>query len=255
MVERKLGKSTIDAQAFAHANEKKYWNWFIAELDEQRRRGILPYFTVVGGGTYAFTHTANSFQSSSDAKEQLIGQLACSRPNILRQLDSLSDRQYEAMACVACNVIGARFQVLTPSGNEGGIDFIATLPMPSSSHIFSSVGSELRIIGQCKKYQTPVAVERVEQFIQTMNNVRYRSERVRKHLPAWFEEARGPIIGWIVAHMGYQTGAADEAKRHGIVSSDSLDMAELFSFAPSFHISDTPPVRAQRLHDECQALI
>ena len=255
LVERKLGKSTIDAQAFAHTNVKKYWNWFNAELDEQRRRGILPYFTVVGGGTYAFAHNANSFQSSSDAEEQLIGQLARSRPNILRQLDSFTDRQYEAMACVACKVIGARFQVLTPPGNEGGIDFIATLPNKSSCHVFSAVGSELRVIGQCKKYQTSVAVDRVDQFIQTMHNVRYRSERIRKHLPAWFEEARGPIIGWIVAHTGYQTGAADEAKRHGIVLSDSLDMAELFSFAPSFHTSDSPPVRAQRLHDECQALL
>lgn len=252
---RILDMSTIDAQAFAHTNAKRYWNWFNEDIDQQQRRAILPYFTVVGGGTYAFSHTAYSFLSSSDSNKQPIGQLALSRPNILRELDSLTDRQYEAMACVACNVMGARYQILTPQGNEGGIDFIATLPMNSSCHIFSASGSELRIIGQCKKYQTPVAVDRVEQFIQTMHNVRYRSDRVRKHLPAWFEEARGPIIGWVVAHRGYQTGAADEAKRHGIVLSDTLDMAELFSLASSFHASDSPPARAQRLRDQCQALL
>ena len=138
LAERVLGISTIDAQAFVHTNAKRYWNWFIEDADQQRRRGILPYFTVVGEGTYAFSHTAHSFQSSSDANKQLIGQLALSRPNILRQLDSLTDRQYEAMACVACNVMGARYQILTPQGNEGGIDFIATLPMNSSCHIFSA---------------------------------------------------------------------------------------------------------------------
>lgn len=255
VVERELGMSRIDAQAFVHANAKKYWNWFNEELDQQQRRGILPYFAIVGGGTYALSHTAHLSQLSPDANKRLIGQLAHSRPNILRQLDSLTDRQYEAMACVASKVIGARFQVLTPPGNEGGIDFIAILPINISCHIFAAVGSELRIIGQCKKYQTPVAVDRVEQFLQTMNNVRYRSERVRKHLPAWFEEARGPIIGWMVAHMGYQSGAADEAKRHGVILSDTLDMAELFSLSPSFHTSDSPPARAQHVHDYSQALL
>ncbi len=255
LAEKTLGKNTIDAQAFVNTHLKKYWNWFNEDIDQQRRRGILPYFTVVGGGTYALSQTALSFQASFDAKEQFIGQLAGARPSFLRKIDSLTDRQYEALACVACNVLGARFKVLTPPGNEGGMDFIATLPMKSTSHIFSATGSEIRIIGQCKKYQDPVAVDRIEQFLQTMNNVRHRSDRVKKHLPAWFEEARGPIIGWVVAHMGYQSGAADEAKRHGIVLSDTLDMAELFSFSPSFHTSDSPATRAQRLYDQCQALI
>nr|WP_315493309.1 restriction endonuclease [uncultured Rhodoferax sp.] len=255
LVEKELGKSTIDAQAFAQANVKKYWNWFNEDLDQQGRRGIRQYFGARGGGTYAISHSAYSLQSSSDAEEQLAGQLALSRPDILRQLDALNDRQYEAMACVACNVLGARFQVLTPPGNEGGIDFIATLKMDSSCHIFSSIGSELRVVGQCKKYQTPVAVDRVEQFLQTMSNVRHRSERVRKHLPVWFDEARGPIVGWVVAHNGFQSGAADEAKRHGLILSDTLDMAELFSFAPSFYVSDSPPVRAGHLLTRCQALL
>lgn len=224
-------------------------------IDLQQRRGILPYFSAVGGGVQAFSHTACSFQLSGDPNEQFIGKLAYSRPSILRQLDTLNDREYEAMACVACNAIGARFQVLTPSGNEGGIDFIATLPMKNSCHIFSAIGSELRIIGQCKKYQTPVTVDRLDQFIQTMNNVRYRNERVRKHLPSWFEEARGPIIGWIVAHAGYQTGASDQAKAHGIILSDTIDMTELFSFSPSFYTSDSPVTRALHLYNQCKKLL
>jgi hypothetical protein len=255
LVETELGKSSIDAQAFAQANIKKYWNWFIEALDNQRARGIKPYFTVPGGGTYAFSHTAHELQFSKDANDQEIGRLALARPHVLRQLDALSDRQYEAMACVACEVIGARFQVLTPPGNEGGIDFLATITIKDSCHIFSAVGAELRIVGQCKKYQTPVAVDRVEQFLQTMSNVRHRTDRVRKHLPVWFEEAGGPIIGWIIGHSGFQTGAADEAKKHGVVLSDSIDMTELFSLAPKFHQFDTPLVRAQYLHDSCQALL
>ncbi len=255
LAENRLGKTLMDAQAFADAGLKRYWNWFTLEIDQQRRRGIVPYFSTVGGGTNAFSHTANSLLSSSDENDQFRGRLATSRPDILRQLDQLNDRQYEAMACIACKAIGARVQVLTPPGNEGGIDFIASLPLRNSSHIFSSTGSDIRIVGQCKKYQSPAAVDRVENFLHTMNNVRHRSERVRKHLPHWFEEERGPIIGWIVSHMGYQTGAADEAKRHGIILSDTLDMAELFSFSTTFYASDPPSKRAKRIYDDCQSLL
>lgn len=255
LAETELSKSTIDAQAFVQANVKKYWNWFSEELDDQLRRGIQPYYTLVGGSTYAFFHTACSMLELGDAQKKVIGQLATSRPNILRQIDDLTDRQYEAMACVACEVIGARFQVLTPPGNEGGIDFLATLTVKDCCHVFSTMGAELRIVGQCKKHKSPIAVDRVEQFLQTMNNVRHRSERLRRHLPAWFDDARGPIIGWVIAHSGYQTGAADEAKKHGIVLSDSMDMADLFSFANAFHGSEAPLMRAKHLFNRCQALL
>lgn len=255
VVESTLLMPTIDAQAFAQANFKKYWNWFLEDLDNQRTRGILPYYTPVGGATNAFSHTAHSMLQSGVAQEVAHGQLAISRPAILRQIDALTDRQYEAMACVACQVIGAKFQQLTPPGNEGGIDFLATLTVKDCCHVFSSMGAELRIVGQCKKYQSPVAVDRIEQFLQTMSNVRHRSERVRKHLPAWFETARGPIVGWVIAHSGYQTGSADEAKKHGIVLSDSMDMADLFSFANSFNGAAPPLMRAQSLLSSCQMIL
>lgn len=88
-----------------------------------------------------------------------------------------------------------------------------------------------------------------------MQNVRHLSERVRRHIPTWFHDSRGPIIGWIMSHSGYQTGAADEAKNHGIIISDTLDLAELICLSNTFHANLPPSNRADQLVDECRRLI
>jgi len=242
------------ADAFADSNLKKYWNWFLKEIDDDHDRGINPYFRVPSRQSYAFSYFSHDLLSSSNLIEQTLGQRSLSRSHMLRMIDSLTDREYEALACVASVAIGANNYHLTPPGDEGGIDFVATLKMPSSSHVFSAAGAELRVVGQCKKYADPVAVDRMDQFVQTMQNVRYRAARVQKHLPVWFDQARGPIVGWVISHSGFQSGSADEAKKHGIVLSDTLDMAELISVSENFFSNDAPAVRSQHLLDRCRAL-
>lgn len=178
-----------------------------------------------------------------------------SRPFVLRKIDAMTDREYEALACVACAAIGGLKTHLTPPGNEGGIDFFATLSIKTQTHVLSAAGTELRIVGQCKKYSLPVAVDKLEQFITTMQNIRHRSERVRRHIPTWFDESRGPILGWVMSHSAFQTGAADEAKNHGIILSDTLDLAELICLSDTFHAALSPPDRADQLVIECRRLI
>lgn len=255
LAESVLGKQRADADTFADANIKKYWNWLRKEADMHAARGLTPYFFLGSGGVYSISSACHALVSSPDADCQLRGTLALSRPFVLRQIDALTDREYEALACVACSAIGSLRMHLTPPGNEGGIDFFATLSIKTRTHVLSAAGTEIRIVGQCKKYASPVAVDRLEQFITTMQNVRHRSERVRRHIPTWFDESRGPILGWIMAHSGFQTGAADEAKNHGIVLSDTLDLAELICLSDTFHASLSPSDRADKLVEECRRLI
>lgn len=251
LAESALGKSRLDADAFADKNLKKYWNWLKKELDDHTARGLTPFFTQTSGA-YALLSSSHALAASSEPDKKLRGALAMSRPFVLRQIDALTEREFEALACVSCAAIGSGRISLTPRGNEGGIDFFATLSINTKTHILSATGTELRIVGQCKKYESPVAVDKFEQFLTTMNNVRHRSERVRRHIPAWFEQSRGPIIGWIMAHSGFQTGASDEAKNHGIVLSDTLDLTELICLSDSFHSALPPADRAAKLPAECR---
>jgi hypothetical protein len=255
LAETILSKNRVDADAFADANLKKYWNWLAKEIDDHAARGLLPFFTLATGGVHAISSACEALRLSTDPQIRKRGDLGFSRAAVLKQIDAMTDREYEALACVACSAIGSIKTHLTPPGNEGGIDFFATLSLKSNTHILSTAGAELRIVGQCKKYASPVAVDKLEQFITTMQNVRHRSERVRRHIPAWFSNSRGPILGWVMAHSGFQTGAADEAKNHGIIISDTLDLAELVCLSDSFHPTLSPTDRADQLLNACKALI
>lgn len=250
-----LGKSRIDAEAFADANQKKYWNWLLATLDEHARRGLIPYFFVPSSSSYSIECAGHQMESSSDDGSQLLGRFVRARPYILSQIDELTDREYEALACVACAAIGARDFYLTPPGNEGGIDFFATISAGSKSHIFSSQGREIRVVGQCKKYTSPLAVDRVEQFLQTMQNIRHRADRVRAHIPSWFNDSTGPIVGWIICHDGFQSGTASEAKQHGLVVADSVDLAELLSQSEAIAPLGSFEDRAKEIRQKCLALL
>jgi hypothetical protein len=248
-----LGKDRLQAEAFANANLRRFWNWLKELLDEHRRRDLIPYFVIPQASSYALACGCHYLSSLPDDESQIIGRHTKMRPHILRQIDRLSDREYEALAAVVCSSIGSRNFHLTPPGNEGGVDFFATLSIPKDTYSFSSLGHELRVVGQCKKYGTPVSVDRVESFLQTMQNVRHRSDRVRNHIPTWFNDSKAPIVGWIISHQGFQSGSSDEAKQHGLFLSDSIDLAEILS--QSRIMDPDEPIAAQRtvLSDMCQA--
>lgn len=222
-----LGKPPIEAERFAERNLRKYWNWLLALIDEHRGRGLNPYYIIPSMSSFAITCAGYDLSISHDAESQLLGANLRSRATLLKQIDALNDRRYEALSGLICEAIGAEQFVLTPPGNEGGIDFFAHIIVRKNLPMLPALGTHLRVVGQCKKYTSALTVDKFEQFVQTMHNVRYRSERVRRHIPSWFNESRAPIVGWMIAHDGFQTGAADEGKQHGIYLSDSIDLAEL----------------------------
>lgn len=251
---RYLAIERAEADRFSDVNMLRYWNWLSEELDEQRRRGINPYIDLISG-SYAFEFRANKLARDADLENQELGKKLLARPSLLTTIDLLHDRQYEALAGVACNQLGATNFRLTPKGSEGGIDFLATIKVRTPSHIFSNSGAALRIVGQCKKYESALTAPKMDGIIQTINNVRHRAPRILAQIPVWFDQAHGPIVGWVIAHKGYQSGAADDAKQHGIITSDTADIAELLSLSNDFYPTTPSSVRGSELSDDCDLII
>ena len=233
-------------------NATKYWNWIARQVDADISAGLNPCFRLTDPGLRRCEWLPSFLARNHGSKEQRLGVLLKSRPHFHVVIDSLTDREYESLSCVVCEVAGASHVHLTPPGNEGGIDFVATLRLSGRTHVFGGLYGALRIVGQCKQYQQPVQVDRVDQFIKTVSDVRHRSPRVVDHLPAWFHASTAPIIGWLIAHNGFQVGAKDEGKQHGIVLSDSRDLVEILACAKAFHSADPPAIRTQRMRDRIQ---
>lgn len=233
-----LGKSQIDAEVFAQSNEKTYWNWLLKELEEISKKGLEPLFIINDNIARRITwspHNLNLLQSNKDKHKAI---KLTSRPDILNAIDYLNDREYEALSCVICKLLNANKVKLTPKGNEGGIDFFASIIIPPRSHVFFGYMVPMRIIGQCKKHSNAVQVDAVDRFINTINEVKYKTPSLNEIVPNWFWNSKGPIIGWIISHKGFQSGAETKAKDHGIIISDSLDLTEIITL--SRIISATP---------------
>lgn len=79
----------------------------------------------------------------------------------------------------------------------------------------------------------------IDQFAQTLTKVQHHNPTVVPHLPQWFHMARGPIVGWFIAHNGFQGGAMTTAGRQGIVCSDSLDIAHALCMSRRFGITES----------------
>jgi hypothetical protein len=148
----------------------------------------------------------------------------------LRAIDNLTDREYEALPCIALKIAGSRDYHLTPRGNEWGVDFFASLVNPSVFPIFDGFRAPIRVVGQCKKYENRLTVNEVKEFSRTLEGLRNRRPELERHVPNWFRVISGPIVPWLVCHSAAQSGALSLAKDEGIIISDSIDMAECLCF-------------------------
>ncbi len=227
--ESALGKNRIDSEAYATSRLNEAWAALIEQVDSDERSGVSPVCNIIHRYDRLVGNICASQRFGNRAKAMLR-----SRPSILRAIDSITDRQYEALGCYVTEQIAASRVLLTPRGNEGGVDFLATVRLHSPTHIFSGLGREFRIIGQSKKYEQKVQVGGLELFIKTVENVRHRSDRVDRILPPWFHACSGPIVGWMISHSGFQSGAISEARKHGVILSDSRDIAETLSMSRNF---------------------
>lgn len=221
-----LSKDAASSTDYVAANAKRIWNFVLAEMQENRKLGVSPIMHSISS-TPLRRSTWYPVEAECPVDQLQKYVKLKTRPRMLRAIDSLTHRQYEAAGIFLSRLVGADRVLLTPSGNEGGVDFFARLIHPSYTHLFAGNASPLRIVGQSKKYEGAVTVDRVRDFITTLNDVRHLAVRMAELIPSWFKDSRGPIVGWIISHNGFQSGAEVMANNHGILLSNSLDMAEV----------------------------
>ena len=256
IVQNALGKSAIETHAYVQKNEKRLWNALKQRLDDDRRKGRHPLFQVKDYSDRRITWSPHEMMSAgTSAKEKSIGLRLRSIPYVLDAIDRLNDRQFEALCCIICEFVGASKIKLTPKGNEGGVDFFALISVHAKCYLFGGNDRPLRIIGQAKMYNDRVSVDKVKQLIQTINEVKEQNPSVERHVPSWFRSASGPVVGWLATHQGVQAGSSTKAKNHGIVVSDSLDMAEIAALSKQVDNTLTPRQRAKIVTDKAKQFL
>jgi Restriction endonuclease len=222
-----LGKALSDAEAYSETNSNSFWNYLFAHQDDQAKRGLFRAFEVLDATaktmSWCGVGAAIPLQTLTSRERARLRH----RPAMLRMIDDLTSRQYEALGCVVSRLGGASETLLTPKGNEGGVDFFALLPNPGRCHLFAGGIHPLRVVAQCKKHKAPVEEGDVRDFLHSLDSVRFRERKVEKFIPPWFQATRGPIVGLIVSHSGFQDAAERKARNHGVIVADTLDLAEI----------------------------
>ena len=242
-IEKALDKSRLDAETYAIANGNRIWNALRRQIEDHKGRKLFPAFSEVPGDwRRLFCYPQHvPYGLSKKAKHERVR--FRSRTHILRWIEHLEPREYEAVSGLACKLSGASHLCLTRQKNEQGVDFLAVVPSFGKSRLLNGATGPIRIVGQSKKYSNSVQVDKLRDFSTTLNLVRHRNTKVSKILPPWFLQQTGSIVGWFVAHRGLQSGAVQFSNEFGILYSDSWDIAEILlrsrSWQPT-HSLNTP---------------
>ncbi len=230
--------SQMDAEHYATSNSHKLWNQFRLRIESDRRRGFYPTFSEVAAGVKRLFWFPMFFPPELAKVDRHKRTRIRSRRHITEAIRSLSPVEYEALSLLACKLSGASHSSLTPATNEFGIDFFAIIPSLGRSRLLDGGMGPVRIVGQSKKHAKEVERGLIQRFVSILSSIRERSEDVRELMPNWFASERGPIVGWFVAHNGLQSGAMTYANRHGIIHSDSRDLAEIITMSRAWQPSD-----------------
>ena len=247
-----LNLDGMERDAYVHSNWNRTWNALIQEEEERSKRGLTLFFGMLKDTRKLYWLAAKPATANSERRRLM---KLRSRPLLLSHIHTLNWRQYEALGCLTSRYCGAVNVHLTPPGNECGIDFFACISLFGNNHIFSGTRSPLRIVGQSKKYATPVEMDKVRAFNDTLTDVKKLEPRVSPIIPAWFKASRGPIIGWIVSHCGFQSGARARAHNHGILISDSHDLAEVAAMTRVVDEAHDPSQRVATVSQQIDALL
>lgn len=218
---------TLDETRLASRQRRSLFNAVLEKQDNLVRNGGTKTFEVRDSSLLSLAWISAGQVTLHDLRIR-------SRAASTRWVDQLNDRQYEFLAAVMLEILGANEFLVTEHGSEYGIDFFGRIPAFSKSKIFLSGSSGLRIVGQSKKYTSPVSRDRVQAFNSTLDSVRHNRAEFRSLVPAWFRASSSPIVGCFISHTGFQSGAAEMCRQNGYVTLDTLQVSEIIS-APKIH--------------------
>ncbi|WP_313214274.1 restriction endonuclease [Soonwooa sp.] len=247
-IENVLNKKNADRDQYFDANIKRIWNYVVKrQEDDLHYKSIEPIFYIHDINTRLIQcNLAYNFSSSKKKNYHFLK----SRSYLLNEIDTINHRQYEAIAIYLCELLGAKNVLLTPPGNEAGIDFVATIEFNKNAHFLFGINGPIRIIGQCKKYGSPVQVDKIKEFNATLQDVYSLTTKMRSVLPNWFLKSKGIIIGWIISHSGFQNGAQERANDYGIIISDTEDIAQQIASSKKFYGDKSIDRRHLNLKDD-----
>lgn len=243
-----FNKNGIDLSLFIQNTLKRHWNNTLKLIYEDEKRDLVPVFKIVNKNTKLIEYNNNSSKGYK-------AKLNRDRVDFLNEIDLINDREYEALCCVVLKNLGANNILLTPYGNECGIDFVGTIKFSKSAHFLFGVNGPIRIIGQSKFYWQKVSVKEIKEFDSTISDIQRLSPKVSSILPDWFKKEKGPIIGWFIAHSSFQSGANDRSKNFGFINSDSRVLVEILSKSKKFYPTRDTAYRVNKLKEEINAFL
>lgn len=251
--EEAIFNDAVKAESFASSNANRYWNYLLEALDADKAAGRLPLCNVVDYRSRRLITSQTHLKTKGSKHYDRLSSRVSYRPLLLRSINSYDSRLYEAFSCLSCYANGASKVFLTPPGNEDGIDFFALF------HSRSRVGNltrfeSLRVVGQAKKYISPVSIDKVREFRSVMDDIRHRALHVTEHVPSAFYSHEGPIVGWITGHSGFQSGALERARESGILLYDSRSLVEMVILSNLVAPNEAPTQISDFVKSQCRLI-
>lgn len=226
-----LNLSTMECDRVIGSYIREYWNELrrLGEADQQV--GMEAPIRIVDLGGRRFSPSWRALLASERRRERALGYAMKVRPYLLSAIDQLSWREFEGLGAVFMRSLGASRVRVGPGGDEGGVDFCALVPGHFRCHVFGGYPGQMRVIGQCKRFATPISLDRMQVFTSVLDDARRRHEKVMSQLPDWWQRSSGPIVGVFVSYTGFQSGALTRAREHGVMCAADVDVAHAMSLS------------------------
>jgi len=249
-----LNYDTYEAEQYVEKNKKAYWNDFVKLINQDIKNNIYPLAKIIDHNSRRFESFSSWLLKKSNKKYYRLSERLRLRPYVYKQIESMNDREFEAVCCLACKANGAIHTQITPRKGEGGIDFYALIDIPRGYMRCTGMNS-MRIIGQAKKHKNPVPVNLIHQFNDSLGDVRRRSESIKDQIPDWFFQKFTPIVGWIFGHNGFQSGSNSQARMKGIMLYDSQTLTEMIVLSPNVCPGDEGTLFAKKIKTRCHDIL
>lgn len=150
------------------------------------------------------------------------------RAEVLAALQKLTGRQFEYL-CAALLVeygVDERLVLVTPGGDEGGVDFVALLDPPARGPLNRVHRTPFRIVGQAKRYKGEVDHDKVQAFCSRVDSCRKGYGKALEKLPEWFTTRKEPILGLLMTTGTTGPSAQRVAREHVVLLFEGQQVAD-----------------------------
>jgi hypothetical protein len=215
-----LDKDVSEANTYAAGRSRRLWNYVLKSNEGFEKQALEIVLQPLDDMGMLFS---SPFISTTQSRKKWKLRY---RWRVLSWLFEMDWRDYEYIGAFCLYLHGGENVFITSRGDEGGIDFGGIVDYFGPSQSIHSNGQKLRVIGQSKKFNGAANVNKIREMNDVMASVRKLSPKQTKQIPSHFRTTSGPLICWMAAHSGFQSGASSLARENGIIICDSVSLAE-----------------------------